>query len=181
MIGTAMAPVIYADRLVLAIIVVFFAHQASHYLDEIRGHPWNTKIPNSTLYALGFLFLAISMIAGLYLLLTVSLLLILFFIPLVFFPVTYSMELWGGRFHRPWSFGISGGLVCLGNYFLQTLTITLTPILMSVAIGIQSTFIIILYESTKREATRKLAWQTLEGIIIIWIFIAIALLVWGMW
>ena len=177
--GAAMAQIIYADRLIVALVAVFLAHQSSHYLDEIRGHPWNTKIPNRILYALGLSFLAISVIAGLYLLITVSSLLILFFIPLIFFPVTYSMELWGGRFHKPWSFGISGGLVCLGSYFLQTLTITLAPILMSVAIGIQSTFIIILYESTKREGTRELAWQTLKGIILIWIFIAIAMLLLG--
>jgi len=178
-IGAAMAPIIHVDRLIVALVLVFLAHESSHYLDETRGHPWNTKIPNSILYTFGLSFMAISIIAGLYLLITVSFLLVIFFIPLVFLPFTYSMELWGGRFHKPWNYGLSGGLICLGSYFLQTLTITLAPILMAVAIGIQCILIIIVYENTKRESTRTLAWQTLKGIILIWIIIAIAMLVAG--
>jgi hypothetical protein len=173
--GAAMAPYIYVERLIVALIAVFFAHQGSHYLDEIRGHPWNTKIPDRTLYALGISFLAIGVAAGIYLVIAVSPLLVLFFIPLVFFPVAYSLELWGGRFHRPLSFGASGALVCLGSYFLQSLTITWFSLLMSVAIGIQGTYIIILYESTKNESTRELAWNVLKGIVIMWIFIAAAM------
>lgn len=175
-VGGAMAPSIHADRLIMAVIIVFFGHQGSHYLDEIKGHPWNTKISDRTLYALSFLFLAIGVITGIYLVISVSLLLVLFFIPLVFFPVAYSMELWNGRFHRPLSFGISGALVCLGSYFLQSLSISWSSILMSMAIGIQSIYIIILYESTKTNSTKNLAWYTLKGIVIIWIFIAASML-----
>src|SRR3989304_8238773 len=56
-IGAAMAQNIHFDRLIMASIGVFLAHQGSHYLDEIKGHHWNTKIPNRTLYALSLLFL----------------------------------------------------------------------------------------------------------------------------
>jgi 1,4-dihydroxy-2-naphthoate octaprenyltransferase len=175
-IGGAMAPSIHADRLIMAVIIVFFAHQGSHYLDEAKGHPWNTKISDRTLYSLSFLFLAIAIITGIYLLILVSPLLILFFIPLVFFPIAYSMELWNGRFHRPLSFGISSALVCLGSYFLQSLSISWSSIFMSVAIGIQSSYIIILYESTKADSTKNLAWNTLKGIVIMWIFIAASML-----
>jgi hypothetical protein len=175
-IGSAMAPSISAARLAVALVAVFFAHQGSHYLDEIRGHPWNTKISNRTLYALGFIFLAIGIAAGVYLLITVSFMLILFFIPMVFFPIAYSMELWRGLFHRPLSFGISSALVCLGSYFLQSLSISLSSLLMSLAICIQSVYIIILYEATKADSTKFLSWNTLKGIIILWIFIAASLL-----
>lgn len=171
-----MAPSIHADRLLMAVIIVFFAHQGSHYLDEIKGHHWNTKISDRMLYALGALFLVIAVITGIYLVISVSPLLVLFFIPLVFFPVAYSMELWNGRFHRPLSFGISGALVCLGSYFLQSLSISWSSILMSMAIGIQSIYIIILYESTKTNSTKDLAWNTLKGIVIMWIFIAASML-----
>ena len=178
-IGAAMAPAVLADRLVLAMVAVFLAHQSSHYLDETRGRPWNTKIPRRTLLRLGALFMVISLAIGVYLLVTVTPLLVLFFIPLIFFPVAYSLEPWNGLFHRPWSFGVSGGLVCLGSYFLQTGTVALAPLLMAVAIGIQCAFIIILYEKTKVEETRGLAWQTLKGIILIWLFVAMAMLLAG--
>ena len=175
-IGSAMAPSLDFGRMAMALVAVFFAHQGSHYLDETRGHPWNTKIPNSTLYALGFLFLAIGVAAGIYLLFSVSLILVFFFIPLVFFPIAYSMELWKGRFHSPLSFGISGALVCLGSYFLQSLGISPASVLMSAAICIQCIYIIVLYEKTKEGMTRNLAWSTLKAIILIWLFIAASFL-----
>jgi hypothetical protein len=176
-IGATMAKTVYVDRLILTLIGVFFAHQSAHYLDEIKGHHWGTKIPDTNLYAIGFLFLGIGVVIGIYLALTVSLWVLLFIPPLIFVPIAYNLELWHGKFHSPIWFGIGGGaLVYLGSYFLQSLSITLFSILMSIAIGIQSTYIIILYEGTKVEKTRALAWNALKGIVVIWCLVALSML-----
>jgi len=174
-IGGVMAKIVYVDRLILAAIGVFFAHQGAHYLDEIKGHHWNTKIPDKTLFALSFLFLAVGAIIGVYLSFTVSLLLSIFIVPLVFFPMAYSLELMNEKFHRPLGFGVSCALVCIGSYFLQTLTVSLFSLIMSIAIGIQGTYIIILYEATKESETRALAWDALKGIVLLWNFVALAM------
>lgn len=176
LIGSLMAQDIHIDRLILAAIGVFFAHQGSHYLDEIRGRHWNTQISERKLYFFSFLFLIIGAAIGVYLSFTVSLLLAIFILPLVFFPVAYSLELWNDRFHGPLWFGVSCALICIGSFFLQSLTISLFPVFMSIAIGIQGMYIIILYEATKNSQTRVLAWNTLKGIVILWNFVALAML-----
>jgi len=175
-IGSVMAKIVYVDRLILAAVGVFLAHQGAHYLDEVRGHHWNTKIPDRILFGLSSLFLATGAVIGVYLAFTVSFLLSIFIIPLVFFPIAYSLELWNDRFHRPLGFGVSCALVCIGSYFLQTLTISLFSVFMSIAIGVQGTYIIILYEATKKSETRTLAWDALKGIVLLWNFVALAML-----
>lgn len=175
-IGAVMAQTVYVDRLVLTAVGVFFAHQGSHYLDEIKGHHWNTKIPNNVLYGLSALFLAVGAVIGVYLSVTVSYLLSLFIIPLIFFTISYSLELWNDRFHQPLWFGVSCALVCIGSFFLQTMTVSLFSLFMAVAIGIQGTYIIILYEATKKSQTRALAWNALKGIVLLWNFVALAML-----
>jgi hypothetical protein len=174
-IGAMIAQTVYVDRLILTAFGVFFAHQGSHYLDEIKGHHWNTKIPDKTLYVLSYLFLAVGAVIGVYLSLTVSFLLSLFIVPLVFFPVSYSLELWNNRFHQPVWFGVSCALICVGSFFLQTLTVSLFSLFMAAAIGIQGTYIIILYEATKKNKTRALAWNALKGIVLLWTFVALSL------
>lgn len=176
-IGAMMAQYIHVERLILAAIGVFLAHQGSHYLDEIKGHHWNTSISNRILYVLSFLFLTSAVVIGAYLAFTVSILIALFIVPLVFFPVSYSLELWNERFHGPLVFGISCACVCIGSFFLQTLTISLFSVLMSIAVGIQATYIIILYEATKSNETRTLAWNTLKGIVLLWNFVALSMVI----
>jgi len=176
LIGAAMAQTIYLDRLIPALIGVFLAHQGSHYLDEVRGYHWNTRIKNGTLYHLGLTFLIAAGSIGVYLSFTVNFLLAAFIIPMVFIPMSYSLELWNDRFHSPLWFGVSCALVCVGSFFLQALTLSLFSVLMSIAVGIQGIYIIILYEATKNSATRVLAWNVLKGIVVLWNLIALAML-----
>jgi hypothetical protein len=176
-IGATMSQVIHVDRLLLASIGVFLAHQGSHYLDEIKGRHWGTTIPARILYALSFLFLTTAAAIGVYLSFTVSLLIAVFIIPMIFFPVSYSLELWNDRFHGPLWFGVSCASVCIGSFFLQTLTISLFSVFMSMAVGIQGIYIIILYEATKKSKTRALAWNTLKGIVLLWNLVALSVLV----
>ncbi len=170
-----MAQEVNVARLLLAALGVFLAHQGSHYLDEAKGRHWNTKITQRMLYFLSFLFLTVGAAIGVYLSLSVSFLLSIFIVPLVFFPAAYSLELWKQKFHAPIWFGVSSALVCLGSFFLQTLTVSLFSALTSIGIGIQGTYIIILYEATKREQTRSLAWSTLKAIVLIWNLVALSM------
>jgi hypothetical protein len=176
--GATMAKTIYADRLILSALGVFFALQGAHYLDETKGHHWGTKIPDKTLYLIGFTCLAIGALAGIYLALKVNLWILAFIPPLVFFPIAYNLELWKEKFHNTLWFGVSwGGLVYLGSYFLQSVTIDLFSILMSIAIGVNSASILLLYEGTKVEKTRALAWNVLKGFVLFWNLVALAMLV----
>lgn len=176
--GATMASTIYADRLILSALGVFFALQGAHYLDETKGHHWGTKIPDRTLYIVGFTCLAIGALVGMYLGLTVNLWILIFVPPLMFFPMAYNLELWGKRFHTTLWFGVSwGSLVYLGSFFLQSFTIDLVSILMSVAVGVNSASILILYEGTKVEKTRALAWNVLKGLVLFWNLVALAMLV----
>jgi hypothetical protein len=176
-IGAMMSPYIHVERLVPALIGVFLAHQGSHYLDEVKGRHWNTSIPNKILYALSILFLITAAALGVYLASTVSVMVALFIVPMVFFPITYSLELWNERFHGSIWFGVSCAFVCLGSFFLQTLTISLFSVLMSIAVGIQGTYIIILYEATKNSKTTDLAWNVLKGIVLLWNFVAMSMVI----
>lgn len=176
-IGAMMAQYVYVERLVLAAIGVFLAHQGSHYLDETKGRHWNTSIPKKILYALSSLFLIAGVVIGVYLALTVSLLIAAFIIPMAFFPVAYSLELWNDRFHGPIWFGISCAFVCIGSFFLQTLTLSIVSVLMSIAVGLQGAYIIILYEATKSDKTRSLAWSALKGIVLIWNLVALSMVI----
>ncbi len=176
MIGALLAQPIYVDRLLLAALGVFLAHQGSHYLDETRGRHWGTSISSRILYSLSLLFLVAGAAIGVYLAFTVSASIAIFIIPMAFFPMAYSLELWNGRFHGPIWFGVSCALVVLGSFFLQTLTLSLFSALMSLAAGVQGTYIIILYEATKSNDTRALAWNALKGIVLIWNLIALSLI-----
>lgn len=177
-IGAATSNTLYLDRLGLAMLAVFCALQGSHFLDETKGHHWDTKLSNKSLLSAGFALLAAGVAIGIYLSLTVSALLVLFIFPMVFFPIAYNLELWNDKFHNPLWFGVSwGALVFLGSFFLQNATITVFSVLMAMAIGVQSAYILILYENTKKKEHRELAWRTLKGIIILWNLLALAMLV----
>jgi hypothetical protein len=150
-IGAALSTAFFVDRLLLAMLAVFFAMQGSHFLDETKGHHWGTKFSNKNLLTAGFCFLFVAATIGVYLSLTVSLLLFLFLAPMIFFPVAYNLELWNSKFHNPLWFSLSWGtLVLLGSFFLQSTQITLVAVLMSAAVGVQSAAIFTLYESTKK-------------------------------
>ncbi len=176
-IGTLLAQYVYVDRLLLAAAGVFLAHQGSHYFDEVKGRHWNTSISSKMLLTLSLLFLVAATAIGVYLAFTVSALIAIFIVPMVFFPMAYSLELWNGKFHGPVWFGLSCAFVVLGSFFLQTLTVSLFSVLMSLAAGVQGTYIIILYEATKTDSTRALAWNALKGIVLIWNLIAFTLII----
>ena len=176
-IGATMAPNLSLNRLALSLIAVFCGLQAAHFLDEVKGHPWNTHISDRKLYTIAFSFLSIGVIIGIYLSITVSLILTPFILAIIFFPIAYSLELWQEKFHNFFWYGISGGfLVSLGSSLLQDQTLTMPALLMAVAIGIHGKYLLILYQGTKSNATREISWTLLKGNVLVLMFTASALL-----
>ncbi len=133
--GAIIAPAVYLDRLLWTYLAVFTSLcLASYSFDELNGRPLRTTIPEGQLRALGWAGLAVSLFTGLYLAATVNWILLAWVPPSVFVILSYNKELFGGRFHTGTVFSIGwGGIPTLGSYFLQTLTISVQALLVSVA------------------------------------------------
>ena len=138
--GAIISPTLHFDRLLWTFLAVFASLcLASYSFDELKGRPWRTTVPESQLLALGWTGLAISVLTGIYLALTISPILLAWIPPSGFVILAYNMELFKGRFHNSWTFALGwGGIPTLGSFFLQTLTINLAAILVAVAIVVFS-------------------------------------------
>jgi 4-hydroxybenzoate polyprenyltransferase len=72
-------------------------------------------------------------LVAIYLMLTVSFLIVIPAALAAFFIFAYNLELFGGRFHNAGWFGVSwGGLTTFGSYFVQSTTLSVTPLIVSV-------------------------------------------------
>ena len=133
--GAVLAPLVYLDRLLWAYLAVFTSLcLASYSFDELKGRPLRTTIPERRLRTLGWSGLAISFLTGIYLALSIDLRLLAWIPPSVFIILAYNKELFQGRFHNGTIFSIGwGGIPTLGSYFLQTLTLSASAILTSIA------------------------------------------------
>jgi len=151
--GAVISPIIYVDRLLWTYLIVFASLcLASYSLDELRGRPLHTTIPENRLRALGWTGIAVSVLAGIYLVLTVSPILLVWIPPSAFVILAYNMELFKGRFHNATTFALGwGGIPTLGSFFLQTLTINLASILTAAAIVLFSLAIWTLTHDLRRE------------------------------
>lgn len=135
-IGSMAAPVVYLDRLLWLLLQLFLVGGvAANYFDEIKGRPWHTKMPEPHLWIIGFSALAASSLIGIYLTLTVAWWFWLFVVVWGFFAVAYDLELFNGRLHNTPSLALSWGSVCLGSYYLQSLTITPQILILSLITG----------------------------------------------
>jgi hypothetical protein len=107
---------------------------ASYSFDELKGRPLHTKIPENELRILGWIGLLLSLVAGLYLAVTINLLLLAWIPPSALIVLGYNKELFNGRLHNRAVFALGwGGIPTLGSYFLQTLTLSIPVILVSFA------------------------------------------------
>ena len=130
------APVVYLDRLLWVLLQLFLVGSvAANYFDEIRGRPWRTKMAETYLWAIGLLALSTSSLIGIYLTLTVAWWFWFFVAVWGFFAVAYGLELFDGRFHNTPFLALSWGSVCLGSYYLQSLTITPQILMVSLIAG----------------------------------------------
>lgn len=138
--GAVIAPVLNIERLLWTYIAVFTSLcLASYSFDELTGRPWHTTIPEKQLKILGWTGLIISVLIGLYLAYIVNPIIAAWIPPSGFIILAYNKEIFHGRFHNAWTFALGwGGIPTLGSYYLQTLTISIAALLLSLAMVVFS-------------------------------------------
>lgn len=138
--GAIISPIVHFDRLLWTFLAVFTSLcLASYSFDELKGRPLHTTIPETQLRVLGWTGLATSLLTGFYLALTIDPILLAWIPPSAFIILVYNMELFQGRFHNAATFALGwGGIPTLGSYFLQTLTISTSALLMTLAMVVFS-------------------------------------------
>ena len=143
-VGSLLAPsIIHWDRLIAIIIIYFTALGISaHAADNMgsKNKPWGNHFSNLELLIMLLIGLAIAYAIGIYY--------IIYFVPLLliiailegFFLFGYNYELWHGYFHNNMWFALSwGSLPFLAGYIMQTNSLSLLALLMSVAPFLVST------------------------------------------
>jgi hypothetical protein len=107
---------------------------AAHALDELRGRPLATRIPDAVLVGLAAASLAGACAIGVAVALDFSLWLLAFVAVGAFLVVAYNLELAGGRFHNDLWFGLAwGAFPVLTAAFAQTATVELEAVLAAAA------------------------------------------------
>jgi hypothetical protein len=125
-IGSAMAPQLHATRLAAALVAFFLAvGVAAHSLDELRGRPLRTRLPDRALIAFAVFGLGAASAIGIYAAATVSLTLLPFTLVGVFLVLAYDLEWFGGRFHTDFWFAAAwGAFPAATGFWSNALTIT---------------------------------------------------------
>jgi hypothetical protein len=136
-IGSLLAPTLIAWDRIIAIIIIYFtalgisAHAADSMGSKINK-PWGDHFSN--------LELLMMLISGLVIAYAIGTYYMIFFVPLLlpiailegFFLFAYNYELWNGFFHNNVWFAISwGSMPLLAGYVMQTNSLTLVPLLLS--------------------------------------------------
>jgi hypothetical protein len=109
-IGCALAPVLHTDRLLATLAAFFLALGiAAHALDELRGRPLGTAIPNKVLVGLTLISLGGAVGIGIAAAVAWTPWLLAFVAVGAFLVPAYNLELFGGRFHSDVWFGLAWG------------------------------------------------------------------------
>ena len=107
---------------------------AAHALDELRGRPLGTSIPDRVLQGLAAVSLAGAAAVGVVGIVQVSAWLTLFIVVGAFLVVAYNLELLGGAFHSDLWFALAwGGFPALTGAFAQRGRLELTAVLVAAA------------------------------------------------
>ncbi|HEX9124740.1 MAG TPA: hypothetical protein VF984_15495 [Actinomycetota bacterium] len=107
---------------------------AAHALDELRGRPLRTGIPDGVLWAISVVGIGGAVGLGIQGALEVSAWLGVFIVVGGFLVVAYNLELLGGVFHSDVWFALAwGGFPTLTGFFAQTGRITLAAVLAAAA------------------------------------------------
>lgn len=124
-IGAGLAPELAWDRLLLALAAFALGMGvAAHALDELKGRPLRTRIPDGVLWGLAAVGIAGAVAIGIY----ASFVYTPWLLPLVAFgglvAVAYNLELFGGRLHDSAWFALSwGGLPVFAGYLVTAETV----------------------------------------------------------
>jgi hypothetical protein len=132
--GAAFSERIYLNRLGLTYVGILLALCLGAYsLDELHGRPYHTKFADRTLWCMAMIGLIGATMVSIYLIWTISFLIAIPAVLAAFFVPAYNLELFGGRFHNAGWFGVSwGGLTTFGSYFVQSTTLSIPPLIVSV-------------------------------------------------
>ena len=187
-IGSTCAPVSYLDRLLCVLLILcLIGGIAANYFDETQGRPWRTAIPKKHLWIIGTVSSFAAILIGIYLMLTVSWWFWIFIVLWEFLTLTYDLELFNGRFHNTTCIALSWGAICLGSYFIQSITVTPLILVVSFIAGCIAGQGRNLYEKAKSfykdknpssSVTSRHAWTLLKALIVFIDIDAIMMLVW---
>src|SRR5712664_12838 len=122
LIGASLAPTLNPTRLAATLVAFFLAVGISaHFLDELRGRPLRTEIPDGVLWAAAIAGLVGAVGLGVVGVAVVGPGLVPFILAGVLFVFAYNLELLGGRLHGDFWFALSwGAFPVLTAYFAQT-------------------------------------------------------------
>jgi hypothetical protein len=96
----------------------------AHALDELRGHPLQTRIPDPTLWSLAAIGIAAATALGVYACVAWTWWLAPFVVAGAFVVVAYNLELFGGAFHSTLWFALAwGALPVLSAYVVEAETL----------------------------------------------------------
>jgi hypothetical protein len=117
-IGGCLAPVVAWGRLGAAVVAFALAVGiGAHALDELRGRPLRTAIPESVLVGLAAVSIVVACAIGIVGAMTFEPWLVLLVPVGLFLVLVYNLELAGGRFHTDLWFGLAwGGFPALCGY-----------------------------------------------------------------
>jgi hypothetical protein len=130
LIGAGLAPRVDLTRLLATLVAFFLAVGISaHALDELRGRPLQTEIPEGVLWTAAIAGLVGAVALGVVGLTVLGAGLIPFIAAGVLFVFAYNLELLGGRLHGDLWFALSwGAFPVLTAYFAQTGRLSIAPI-----------------------------------------------------
>ena len=133
--GAAVASTIHVDRLLGTLLAFFLAMGiGAHSLDELNGRPLGTRIPSAVLVALAVVSLTGALVMGTVAGLIATLWLFPFMAFGAFIAVAYNLGLWHDRFHSDFWFAFAwGAFPALTSYWIQSVTVTATVILLALA------------------------------------------------
>jgi hypothetical protein len=172
-IGSMLAPRIYWDRVGAIVLIYFLALGiGAHAFDAVgsRGEkPWGQAFTRGQLWALAIVSMVAAYAIGIWYMVRYTPLLWLIAIPEGFFLLAYNLEWFGGRFHRDSWFALSwGALPVLAGYVLQTNAISVSALLVALAMGLLSLVEIKAsrpYKDLKRWAADAAQAERLEAIL----------------
>ena len=109
-IGAALSPTLHLDRLGGALLAFFLAvGVGAHALDEFKGHPLRTKLPDRILIAAAVVSISVAVALGIIGSIAIDPWLLVFTGMGGFIVVAYNLELFGGRFHTNFWFAAAWG------------------------------------------------------------------------
>jgi hypothetical protein len=122
LVGAGLASALNLTRLLATLLAFFLAVGISaHSLDELRGRPLRTQIPDQVLWTAAIVGLAGAVAVGVAGVAVVGPGLIPFIAAGVLFVFAYNLELLGGRLHGDFWFALSwGAFPVVTAYFAQT-------------------------------------------------------------